>query len=64
MGGEPGMVTVRWAPRQELPDDYVVFWTDGLYYWWHKPTDVVGGECWDRWRVRREAIAHSKREQG
>ena len=63
MGGEPGTYLVRWAPRHALPEGYEVVWVDGLYYWQNRDRDY-GGESVNRWRVRREAIAHFHAKQG
>lgn len=62
MGGEPGTYLVRWAKHQELPEGYEVVWVDGLY-WWQNDEGDCGGECWNRWVVRRWAIEHWRQRQ-
>jgi len=46
-----------------LPDSYAVVWNpdDEMYYWTIRGTDIAGGQTWNRYRCRREAIAYEKR---
>lgn len=50
--------------KQMMPDGYWLVWIGNGYIWWHEKTDTEGLFCWDKWRVRRCAIAHSKKMEG
>lgn len=54
---------VRFAPNQTLPPGYEVLWFEGceMYGWVSGDKESVVG--WDRFRARREAWAHFKKQQ-
>ncbi len=46
-----------------LPEGYVVVWTeqDEMYYFTIRGSDIEGGGGWDRYWVRRCALAHANK---
>lgn len=54
---------VKWPHNQRLPEGYRIFWQDGLYWWEHVPSGDCGGECWDRFAVRKMAIDDNMRRE-
>ncbi len=48
-----------------LPDGYVVVWSESseMYFWTIRGGDIEGGVSWDRYWVRRCALAHWMAEQ-
>ncbi len=50
----------RFGALSPLPDGYVVVWSPDseMYFWTIRGSDIQGGDTWDRYRCRREALAH------
>lgn len=46
---------------QKMPDGYALMLDhDRIFYFWLYQDGSEGPSCWDKWWVRRGAIAHSK----
>ena len=54
---------VNFGNLPPLPEGYVVVWHEGseCYFWTVRGSDIEGGETWDKYRCRREALAHAGR---